>query len=69
MEIQITKQTKIKEVSVAEFNVAEINKIKKLKGGAARQKSKAPTFSSHLWGHIPRINEQLGMVKRSRPSH
>lgn len=69
MEIQITKQTKIKEISVTEFNVAEINKIKKLKGGATRQKSKAPTFSAHLWGHLSRTNEQFGVVQRSRSSH
>ena len=52
MEIQITGQAKIKEVSVKHFNVSEINKIKKLKGGSIRQNSKAPTFSFDLWRDI-----------------
>ena len=57
MEIQITNQTTVKEISVSQFNVSEINKIKKLKGGAIRQNSKAPTFSSYLRGDIPRDDE------------
>lgn len=57
MEIQITNQTTVKEISVSQFNVSEINKIKKLKGGAIRQNSKAPTFSFDLWRDIPRDDE------------
>lgn len=48
MEIQITGNAEISEISVAKFNVTEINKIKKLKGGAIRQNSKAPTFRLDL---------------------
>ena len=33
----------------------EINKIKKLKGGALRQKSKGPTFRYYLPGHMAYI--------------
>ena len=59
----------VRKVTDKEASVAVVNSIKKLKGGAFRQDSKAPTFSSHLRRHIPRVNEQLGMVQRSRPIH
>lgn len=52
MEIQITGQAKIKEVSVKHFNVAEIDKVKSLKGGAYRQDSKAPTFRFDVPRHL-----------------
>ena len=57
MEIQIKGQPKMQEITASEFNVMEINKIKKLKGGAVRQNSKAPTFSFDLWRYIPRDDE------------
>jgi len=57
MEIQVTNKAVIKEVSTEAFNVAEINKIKKLKGGAIRQDSKAPTFCSYLPGHMAHFGQ------------
>ena len=57
MEIQITGQPKMQEITASKFNVMEINKIKKLKGGAVRQNSKAPTFSFDLWRYVPRDDE------------
>lgn len=52
MEICLTNDTFIEEVSTSEFNVAEINKVKNLKGGAYRQDSKAPTFCVDLSRHM-----------------
>lgn len=57
MAIQITKPTKVTEITSAQFNVAEINKIKKLKGGAFRQNSKAPTFSFDLRRYVSRDDD------------
>ena len=57
MEIRITAPIEMAEISATEFNVKEINKIKYLKGGAVRQNSKAPTFSSYLRGDLPRNDE------------
>lgn len=57
MEIQITGQPKMQEITASKFNVMEINKIKKLKGGAVRQNSKAPTFSFDLWRYLSRNDE------------
>lgn len=42
MEIHVTKVDGIQEIPVAEFNVTQINRIKKEYGGL-RQESKAPT--------------------------
>ena len=42
MEIQITDQATIREISPDEFNVLQINRIKK-EFGAFRQESKGPT--------------------------
>lgn len=56
MEIRITTQAKIEEISYSEFNVAEVNKIKKLKGGALRQESKAPTFCFDVPGHMAHVS-------------
>ena len=42
MEISVDKIGGISEISVAEFNVTQINRIKKEYGGL-RQESKAPT--------------------------
>lgn len=57
MEIQINNTANITEISSAAFNVSEINRIKKVKGGAYRQDSKAPTFSFDLWRYLPRDDE------------
>lgn len=57
MEIRITAPIEMAEISATEFNVKEINKIKYLKGGAVRQNSKAPTFSSYLRRDLPRNDE------------
>lgn len=62
MEIRITSGDVVKEITTKEFNVAEINKIKKIKGGALRQKSKAPTFSFDLRRYLPRPDEQPGLA-------
>lgn len=42
MEIRIDPFAEIKEISASEFNVTQINRIKKEYGGL-RQESKAPT--------------------------
>lgn len=62
MEIRIEANSTIKEVPHTAFNVAEVNKIKHLKGGAVRQDSKAPTFSFDLRWHLPRHDEQPGLA-------
>ena len=43
MEIQLTGDVSITEVSPTQFNTFEINRIKDVEGGAVRQESKAPT--------------------------
>lgn len=63
MEIQVTKQTKIKEIPTEQFNVSQINSIKHLKGGAYRQDSKAPTFSFDLRWYLPRDDEQSRLAR------
>lgn len=62
MEIRIEANSTIKEVPHTAFNVAEVNKIKHLKGGAVRQDSKAPTFSFDLRRYLPRDDEQPGLA-------
>ena len=42
MEIQLTGDLEIEELSTQEFNVIQVNRIKKEHGGL-RQESKAPT--------------------------
>ena len=42
---------KIEEISAREYEVGVINSIKN-KEGAFRQMSKAPTFRTHLPGHL-----------------
>ena len=69
MEIQITGQPKMQEITASKFNVMEINKIKKLKGGAVRQNSKAPTFSFDLRRYISRDDEQPWLGRREIQSH
>lgn len=61
MEIRIDDSTQIEEISVKEFNVAEINRIKKVKGGGLRQESKTPTFRSYLPGHLSHVDGQPGL--------
>lgn len=69
MEIRIEANSTIKEVSHTAFNVAEVNKIKHLKGGAVRQESKAPTFSFDLWWYLPRNDGQPWMARRKVKSN
>ena len=69
MEIQITGQPKMQEITASKFNVMEINKIKKLKGGAVRQESKAPTFSFDLRWDTPRDDEKPGLGRSQGQSH
>lgn len=57
MEIHLKNTIEMEEIPISRFNVQEINKIKKLKGGTLRQNSKGPTFSSHLWRYLPRDDE------------
>lgn len=64
MEIQIKGQPKMQEITASEFNVMEINKIKKLKGGAVRQDSKAPTFSFDLRWHLSWDDGQPWVARR-----
>lgn len=52
MEIHLEQGAVIEEISTAAFNVHEINRISKVKGGAIRQDSKAPTFCFDLPGHL-----------------
>jgi hypothetical protein len=56
MEIRIDAPAEIEEISVKEFNVTEINRIKKVKGGGLRQESKTPTFRSYLSGHLSHVD-------------
>lgn len=51
MEISIDSIESISLVTANEYNVAQINSIKN-KEGALRQMSKAPTFRTHLPGHL-----------------
>lgn len=64
MEIRIEADTQIEEISVKEFNVAEVNRIKKVKGGALRQDSKGPTFRSYLSRNLDHSGEQPGILGR-----
>ena len=57
MEIQITNAAVVKEITSSAFNVSEVNRIKKVKGGAYRQNSKAPTFSFDLRRYLSRHDE------------
>lgn len=61
MEIRIDDVAEIEEISVKEFNVTEINRIKKVKGGGLRQESKTPTFRVDLSGYLSHVDGQLGM--------
>ena len=57
MEIRLKNTIEMQEISISSFNVTEINKIKKLKGGTLRQDSKGPTFSFDLRRYLPRHDE------------
>jgi len=52
MEIRLTPDTRIEEITATEFNVQQINSIKHVKGGVYRQKSKTPTFCVDLSRHL-----------------
>lgn len=58
MEVLLEPGSEIEQISVTEFNKAQINSIGK-KGGELRSKSKAPTFCSHLPRYRPHSDEQL----------
>lgn len=64
MEIHITNEAQIEEISIAAFNVSEIDKVKSLKGGAYRQDSKAPTFCSYVPRHLDDDGKKPGLVRR-----